>query len=195
MLVNEEEEYFLEEEEEEEESFNDTNNTLSGDSQISSGGSLCRETVGVVTGPALKKSTAFHDRDALEQQVGQLGILADTFYISDLQIAHNEKSQLEMRKRILEEYVEHVYLLKISHQAQLDKMEEIYRTNLDEMTDVVDGDIDAAVINVRLNANRALELLRAESLPNNEKGEDQLRCEHQIFEIPFLSPLIQVVET
>ena len=173
MLVNEEEEYFLEEEEEEEESFNDTNNTLSGDSQISSGGSLCREPVGVVTGPALKKSTAFHDRDALEQQVGQLAILADTIYISDLQIAHNEKSQLEMRKRILEEYVEHVYLLKISHQAQLDKMEEIYRTNLDEMTDVVDGDIDAAVINVRLNANRALELLRAESLPNNEKGEDQ----------------------
>ena len=78
-----------------------------------------------------------------------------------------------MRRKILEEYVEHVYLLKISHQAQLDKMEEIYRTNLDEMTDVVDGDIDAAVINVRLNANRALELLRAESLPNNEKGEDQ----------------------
>ena len=64
LLVNEEEEYFLEEDEEE--SINDTHNTISQDSHTSSG-SLYRES-DEVSRP-LKKSTAFHDRDSLEEQV------------------------------------------------------------------------------------------------------------------------------
>ena len=49
-----------------------------------------------------------------------------------------------MRRKILEEYVEHVYRLKVAHQAQLDKVEQIYRSNLEEMSDVVDGNVEAA---------------------------------------------------
>ena len=83
--MNEEEEYFLEEEEEEDEesksdSFNDTANTLSQDCQISSGSVSEDPSVVAVTGSRpLKKSTAFHDRDTLEQQVGRHG-MSETFY-------------------------------------------------------------------------------------------------------------------
>ena len=88
-----------------------------------------------------------------------------------------------MRKKILEEYVQHVYRLKISHQAQYDKLEEIYKSNLDEMADIVDGDIDAAVRYVRDNADKALEMIRGESLQNNNKGKY------------FLCPLVQKIPT
>ena len=77
---------------------------------------------------------------------------------------------MEMRKKLLEEYVQHVYRLKMSHQAQLEKVEEIYKTNLDEMADIVDGDLEASVRNVREDAERALERLRSESAENDSKG-------------------------
>ena len=75
-----------------------------------------------------------------------------------------------MRKKLLEEYVQHVYRLKISHQAQLEKVEEIYKNNLDEMADIVDGDVEASVRNVRENADQALERLRSESSQSDNKG-------------------------
>ena len=77
---------------------------------------------------------------------------------------------MEMRKKLLEEYVQHVYRLKVSHQAQLEKVEEIYKTNLDEMADIVDGDVEASVRNVRADADRALERLRSESVQTDNKG-------------------------
>ena len=77
---------------------------------------------------------------------------------------------MEMRKKLLEEYVQHVYRLKMSHQAQLEKVEEIYKTNLEEMADIVDGDLEASVRNVREDAERALERLRSESAENDSKG-------------------------
>ena len=77
---------------------------------------------------------------------------------------------MEMRKKLLEEYVQHVYRLKISHQAQLEKVEEIYKNNLDEMADIVDGDVEASVRNVRENADQALERLRSESSQSDNKG-------------------------
>ena len=77
---------------------------------------------------------------------------------------------MEMRKKLLEEYVQHVYRLKLSHQAQLEKVEEIYKTNLDEMADIVDGDVEASVRNVRQDAERALERLRSESAESDTKG-------------------------
>ena len=80
-----------------------------------------------------------------------------------------------MRKKLLEEYVQHVYRLKISHQAQLEKVEEIYKNNLDEMADIVDGDVEASVRNVREDADRALERLRSESGQNDHKGITTLK--------------------
>ena len=80
---------------------------------------------------------------------------------------------MEMRKKLLEEYVQHVYRLKISHQAQLEKIEEIYKNNLDEMADIVDGDVEASVRNVREDADRALERLRSESGQNDHKGNNR----------------------
>ena len=77
---------------------------------------------------------------------------------------------MEMRKKLLEEYVQHVYRLKVSHQAQLEKVEEIYKTNLEEMADIVDGDVEASVRNVREDADRALERLRSESVQSDNKG-------------------------
>ena len=77
---------------------------------------------------------------------------------------------MEMRKKLLEEYVQHVYRLKVSHQAQLEKVEEIYKNNLDEMADIVDGDVEASVRNVRENADQALERLRSESSQSDNKG-------------------------
>ena len=57
-----------------------------------------------------------------------------------------------------------------SHQAQLEKVEEIYKNNLDEMADIVDGDVEASVRNVRENADQALERLRSESSQSDNKG-------------------------
>ena len=78
-----------------------------------------------------------------------------------------------MRKKLLEEYVQHVYRLKVTHQAQLEKVEEIYKTNLDEMADIVDGDVEASVRNVRQDADLALERLRSESGQNDHKGNNR----------------------
>ena len=80
---------------------------------------------------------------------------------------------MEMRKKLLEEYVQHVYRLKVSHQAQLEKVEEIYKNNLDEMADIVDGDVEASVRNVRENADQALERLRSESAESDNKGNSR----------------------
>ena len=70
--------------------------------------------------------------------------------------------------------MEHVYRLKVAHQAQLDKVEQIYRSNLEEMSDVVDGDVEAAAVNVRESAERALEMIRPETVPYTKKGEHLL---------------------
>ena len=116
-----------------------------------------------------------------------------------------------MRKKLLEEYVEHVYTIKTEHQSQLDKggmqhlqhghtdtrheqnikhpsaaqartmltfihvsVEEIYKDNLDDLCDIVDGDVDAAVRSVRLRAEAALENLRTRDGNGNNKGAFKL---------------------
>ena len=120
-----------------------------------------------------------------------------------------------MRKKLLEEYVEHVYTIKTEHQSQLDKggmqhlqhghtdtrheqnikhpsaaqartfilvcvdllfvsVEEIYKENLDDLCDIVDGDVDAAVRSVRLRAEAALENLRTRDGNGNNKGAFKL---------------------
>ena len=42
-------------------------------------------------------------------------------------------------------------------------VEEIYKNNLDELADIVDGDVEAAVKNVRLKAEKALENLQVDN--------------------------------
>ena len=124
-----------------------------------------------------------------------------------------------MRKKLLEEYVEHVYSIKTEHQSQLDRggsnicitqtpdnqtwakhqtfisisntsdkfntqifvnwclvvsVEEIYKQNLDDLSDIVDGDVDAAVRNVRLRAESALENLKTRDGNGNNKGAFKL---------------------
>ena len=128
-----------------------------------------------------------------------------------------------MRKKLLEEYVEHVYSIKTDHQSQLDRgggnicntqtpdmrqsrhetwtkhqtsistsntsntfntslcvdwclvsVEEIYKQNLDDLSDIVDGDVDAAVRNVRLRAESALENLKTRDGNGNNKGAFKL---------------------
>ena len=122
----------------------------------------------------------------------------------------SEARQLQVRKKLLEEYVQHVLAIKMDHQAQLDKgdhpqqrsnshsiflfrycvkmtlnkqgsnlsksiyiyisVEEIYKTNLDELADVVDGDVEAAVRSVRRKADKALESLKTTDGNGNNKG-------------------------
>lgn len=154
LLVDEEEE-FLEEDEDisKSESLNDTQNTFSQESHVSQTSLGATSDLPGGLSRSLKKSTAFHDRTSLEQQ-----------------IIENEKYQLEMRKKLLEEYVQHVYMLKMDHQTQLEKIEEIYKTNLDDLADVVDGDVDAAVKNVRQKADKALANLRVTDGNGNNRG-------------------------
>ena len=49
-------------------------------------------------------------------------------------------------------------------------VEEIYKQNLDDLSDIVDGDVDAAVRNVRLRAESALENLKTRDGNGNNKG-------------------------
>lgn len=49
-------------------------------------------------------------------------------------------------------------------------VEEIYKENLDDLCDIVDGDVDAAVRSVRLRAESALENLRTRDGNGNNKG-------------------------
>ena len=49
-------------------------------------------------------------------------------------------------------------------------VEEIYKTNLDELADVVDGDVEAAVRSVRRKADKALESLKTTDGNGNNKG-------------------------
>ena len=56
-----------------------------------------------------------------------------------------------------------IYYISIS-------VEEIYKTNLDELADVVDGDVEAAVRSVRRKADKALESLKATDGNGNNKG-------------------------
>ena len=51
-------------------------------------------------------------------------------------------------------------------------VEEIYKTNLDDLADVVDGDVDAAVKNVRQKADKALANLRVTDGNGNNRGEE-----------------------
>ena len=52
----------------------------------------------------MRKSKAFHDKELLDQQVKE-----------------DEMYQIEMRRKIVEEYVQHVYEIKLGHQVELDK--------------------------------------------------------------------------
>ena len=52
----------------------------------------------------LRKSKAFHDKELLDQQVKE-----DEIY------------QMEMRKKIVEQYVQHVYEIQLEHQVELGK--------------------------------------------------------------------------
>ena len=49
-------------------------------------------------------------------------------------------------------------------------VEEIYKINLDELADVVDGDVEAAVRSVRRKADKALESLKTTDGNGNNKG-------------------------
>ena len=49
-------------------------------------------------------------------------------------------------------------------------VEEIYKQNLDDLSDIVDGDVEAAVRNVRRRANSALENLKTRDGNGNNKG-------------------------
>ena len=53
-------------------------------------------------------------------------------------------------------------------------VEEIYKQNLDDLSDIVDGDVDAAVRNVRLRAESALENLKTRDGNGNNKGAFKL---------------------
>ena len=53
-------------------------------------------------------------------------------------------------------------------------VEEIYKENLDDLCDIVDGDVDAAVRSVRLRAEAALENLKTRDGNGNNKGAFKL---------------------
>ena len=71
LLVDEEEE-FLEEDEEISKSESLTNNTYSGESQVSQASLGATNELPGGLSRSLKKSTAFHDRTSLEQQVSKI---------------------------------------------------------------------------------------------------------------------------
>merc|ERR1712013_615924 len=52
----------------------------------------------------LRKSKGFHDQELLQQQIKE-----------------EEMSGVEVRRKILEEYVQHVYEIKLEHQLELEK--------------------------------------------------------------------------
>ena len=51
-------------------------------------------------------------------------------------------------------------------------VEEIYKNNLDELADIVDGDVEAAVKNVRLKADKALENIQVHNKNTAVVGKD-----------------------
>ena len=51
-------------------------------------------------------------------------------------------------------------------------VEEIYKNNLDELADIVDGDVEAAVKNVRLKADKALENIQVHTKNAAVVGKD-----------------------
>ena len=51
-------------------------------------------------------------------------------------------------------------------------VEEIYKNNLDELADIVDGDVEAAVKNVRLKADKALENIQVHNKNAAVVGKD-----------------------
>lgn len=67
----------------------------------------------------LRKSKAFHNKDLLDQQVNGPALVnanAETL----LQVKEDEMYQIEMRRKV-EEYVQHIYEIKLEHQVELDK--------------------------------------------------------------------------
>ena len=68
----------------------------------------------------MRKSKAFHDKELLDQQVNDSG-LENIGSNEFLQVKEDEIYQMEMRRKIVEEYVQHVYEIKLKHQVELDK--------------------------------------------------------------------------
>jgi len=101
----------------------------------------------------LRKSTAFHDQDILEQQVRD-----------------NETREVELRKKVVEAYVEHIYDIKLRHQAELEKVEEIYKQHILDLGTTSCQDVDTLVKQIRAEAELAL-LKTRDPLMKNENNQ------------------------
>ena len=65
-----------------------------------------------------------------------------------------------------------IHLLDNEKLIDLILVEEIYKNNLDELADIVDGDVEAAVKNVRLKADKALENIQVHNKNTAVVGKD-----------------------
>lgn len=98
----------------------------------------------------LRKSKGFHDQELLQQQIKE-----------------EDMSGVEVRRKILEEYVQHVYEIKLEHQLELEKVEEIYKQKLLEIETTQDSDVEEIVKAIRAEANTVLAQMRKQTLGNN----------------------------
>ena len=68
----------------------------------------------------MRKSRTFQDKELLDQQVNNsnlVNIKSDEFLLG----REDEMYQMEIQRKIVEEYIQHVNEIKLEHQVELDK--------------------------------------------------------------------------